>query len=250
MRAALDRGDAVVATSRKPAEVAAAFPQAADRLLAVSLDLRDPASIAGTVRAALERFGRIDVLVNNAGYGIYGAVEEVSDEEAQAVFEINVFGLLRLTRAVLPSMRQRKAGHIVNLSSFGGLVGVPGAGIYCATKFALEGLSDSLAAEAAPLGVGVTLVEPGPFRTNFLGDSLVRAKEVIADYAETAGKARAALDTRHGNQAGDPVRAATAIVEAVTAPKPPAACCWAASPTRRSRKSSPRCRRSSPPGGR
>jgi NAD(P)-dependent dehydrogenase (short-subunit alcohol dehydrogenase family) len=161
VRAALQRGDSVVATSRQPEIVAAAFPDASDRLLAVTLDLHDPAQIARTVATVVSRFGRIDVLINNAGHGLLGAVEEASDAAIRRVYETNVFGLIRLTQAVLPHLRQQHSGHVVNLSSIGGLVGLPGWGIYNSTKFAVEGLSEALAIELAPLGIGVTIVEPG-----------------------------------------------------------------------------------------
>src|SRR5437588_2106041 len=169
VRAALQRRDSVIATSRQPQAVAAAFSKASDRLLALPMDLRDRAQIASVVERAIARFGCIDVLVNNAGYGVTGAVEEASEKEITAVYDTNVFGLLRVTRAILPHMRKQRTGHIVNLSSIGGLTGLPGWGIYNSTKFAVEGLSEALAAELAPLGIGVTLVEPGPFRTDFLG---------------------------------------------------------------------------------
>ncbi|MEI9999000.1 MAG: oxidoreductase [Verrucomicrobiota bacterium] len=221
VRAALQRGDSVVATSRQPDKVAATFKAQADRLLALSLDLGDPAAVTRGVAAALERFGRIDVLVNNAGHGLLGAVEEASDEEIRRVYETNVFGLIRLTRAVLPHLRKQRRGHIVNLSSIGGLVGLPGWGIYNSTKFAVEGLSEALAVELAPLGIKVTSVEPGPFRTDFLGTSLATTGEQIADYAATAGQTRAAATTRHGAQPGDPALAADAIVQAVLSSNPP-----------------------------
>lgn len=221
VRMALQRGDAVVATSRHPDKVAAAFPNAGDRLLAVSMDLTSEPDIAAVVGRALQRFSRIDVLVNNAGHGLASAVEEATDAEIKSVYEINVFGLLRVTRAVLPQLRRQKSGHIVNLSSIGGLVGLPGWGIYNSTKFAVEGLSEALAAELATLGIGVTVVEPGPFRTDFLGSSLAEAAKVLPDYQETAGKTRAGNIQRNGKQPGDPALAAQAIVNAVTAPKPP-----------------------------
>ena len=221
VRAALDRGDSVIATSRNPQTVTAAFPKAGDRLLTVSLDLKDAGQITTVVEQSITRFQRIDVLVNNAGYGITGAVEEASDAEILNVYETNVFGLLRLTRAVLPHMRGQKSGHVVNLSSIGGLVGLPGWGIYNSTKFAVEGLSEALAVEAAPLGIGVTIVEPGPFRTDFLGGSMAATAKVLPDYKETAGQTRAATTQRHGKQPGDPALAADAIVKAVTSPKPP-----------------------------
>jgi NAD(P)-dependent dehydrogenase (short-subunit alcohol dehydrogenase family) len=221
VRAALQRGDSVIATSRNPHKVAAAFPEASDRLLAIPMDLRDPAQISSVVQAGLARFGRIDVLVNNAGHGLIGAVEEASDAEIANVHETNVFGLLRVTRAVLPHFRERRSGHVVNLSSIGGLVGLAGFGIYNSTKFAIEGLSEALAHEVAPLGIRVTIVEPGPFRTDFLGGSLAVAGKTLADYDQTSGRTRAGAKERHGNQPGDPVRAAEAIIKAVTSENPP-----------------------------
>jgi NAD(P)-dependent dehydrogenase (short-subunit alcohol dehydrogenase family) len=221
VNAALKRGDSVVATSRNPEKVKSTFPDAADHLLAVPMDLRDSTAIASAVDAAVSRFGRIDVLVNNAGHGIIGAVEETSDAEVASLYETNVFGLLRVTRAVLPYLRKQRSGHVVNLSSIGGLVGLPGFGIYNSTKFAVEGLSEALAAEVAPLGIRVTLIEPGPFRTEFLGNSLVVTEKELEDYRGTSGQTRAAAGGRNGAQPGDPVRAAEAIVKAVTAEKAP-----------------------------
>jgi NAD(P)-dependent dehydrogenase (short-subunit alcohol dehydrogenase family) len=221
VRAALQRGDSVAATSRQPQAVAAAFPAEKERLLAASMDLRDPKQISSVVDQAVGRFGRIDILVNNAGYGVTGAVEEATEKEIANVYDTNVFGLLRVTRAVLPHMRKQRSGHIVNLSSIGGLTGMPGWGIYNSTKFAVEGLSEALAAELAPLGIGVTIVEPGPFRTDFLGGSLVKTANVLPDYATTAGKTRASADERNRKQQGDPAAAADAIVQAVTSPEPP-----------------------------
>jgi NAD(P)-dependent dehydrogenase (short-subunit alcohol dehydrogenase family) len=221
VRAALQRGDSVIATSRHPQAVAAAFSKAADRLLALSMDLRDPAQISSVVERAIARFGRIDVLVNNAGYGVTGAVEEASEKEIAALYDTNVFGLLRVTRALLPYLRKQRSGHIVNLSSIGGLAGLPGWGIYNSTKFAVEGLSEALAAELAPLGIGVTIVEPGPFRTDFLGGSLLKAANTLPDYEATAGKTRAGTVERNGKQQGNPALAADAIVQAVTSPDPP-----------------------------
>jgi NAD(P)-dependent dehydrogenase (short-subunit alcohol dehydrogenase family) len=221
VRAALQRGDSAIATSRNPQKVVTAFKEASDRLLAVSMDLRDPAPIAAAVQAALARFGRIDVLVNNAGHGLLGAVEEAGDAEIANVYETNVFGLLRVTRAVLPHFRERRSGHVVNLSSIGGLIGIPGFGIYNSTKFAVEGLSEALAKEVAPLGIRVTIVEPGPFRTHFLGGSLAIAGKTLTDYDQTSGRTRAGAVERNGNQPGDPVRAAEAIIKAVTSENPP-----------------------------
>jgi NAD(P)-dependent dehydrogenase (short-subunit alcohol dehydrogenase family) len=215
VRVALSRGDYVIATSRNPKKVAGMFESASDRLLAISLDLRDNQKIKGAVAAAAKHFGRIDVVVNNAGHGLLGAVEEAQDAEILSVFETNVFGLLRVTRAVLPFLREQRSGHVVNLSSIGGLVGLPGWGIYNATKFAVEGISEALAAELAPLGIGVTVVEPGPFRTDFLGGSLATVAGTIPDYDQTAGNTRVYRSSNNGVQAGDPRRAAEAIVNAV-----------------------------------
>jgi NAD(P)-dependent dehydrogenase (short-subunit alcohol dehydrogenase family) len=221
VRAALQRGDSVAATSRNPQAVTGAFSGAADRLMAASMDLRDPAEISSVVERAIARFGRIDVLANNAGYGVTGAVEEASETQIADIYDTNVFGLLRVTRAVLPYLRKQHSGHIVNLSSIGGLTGMPGWGIYNSTKFAVEGLSEALAAELAPLGIGVTIVEPGPFRTDFLGGSLEKAAQVLPDYEVTAGKTRAGTVERNGKQPGDPAAAADAIIQAVTSPNPP-----------------------------
>jgi NAD(P)-dependent dehydrogenase (short-subunit alcohol dehydrogenase family) len=204
----------VAATSRQPQAVAAAFPAEKERLMAASMDLRDPKQISSVVEQAVARFGRIDILVNNAGYGVTGAVEEATEKEIANVYDTNVFGLLRVTRAVLPHMRKQRSGHIVNLSSIGGLTGMPGWGIYNSTKFAVEGLSEALAAELAPLGIGVPIVD-------FLGGSLVKTANVLPDYATTAGKTRASAAERNRKQQGDPAAAADAIVQAVTSPEPP-----------------------------
>jgi len=219
--AALARGDSVVATSRSPEKVQSAFPSASNRLFATAMDFRDPSQIAAVVESAIKRFGQIDVLINNAGHGLLGAVEEATDSEIAKVFETNVFGLIRVTRAVLPHMRLRRTGHIVNLSSIGGLVGLPGWGIYNATKFAVEGISEALSLELAPLGIGVTVVEPGPFRTDFLGGSLSMVETPIPDYTETVGKTRDYPKQFNGVQAGDPEKGAKAIIDAVTSENPP-----------------------------
>jgi len=221
VRAALARGDRVVATSREPQKVASLFRAEADRLLVVSLDLNSPVQIATAVESAMQHFGRIDVLVNNAGHGLLGAVEEASDDEIRRVFEVNVFGLLRVTRAVLPVMRRQRSGHLVNLSSIGGLSAWAGWGIYCSTKFAVEGISEALAQEVAHLGIGVTIVEPGLFRTDFLGSSLSIAAQSISDYQDTSGRMRTWSGDSNGHQQGDPARAAEIMVEAVTSEKPP-----------------------------
>jgi short-subunit dehydrogenase len=173
------------------------------------------------VADALAQAGHVDVLVNNAGYGVTGAIEEVSENEYMPMFQTNVFGLIQLTQALLPQFRERRSGNIVNLSSIGGLIGSPGWGFYNATKFAVEGFSEALAGELEPLGVHVTVVEPGPFRTEFLGGSGVLAHRVIPGYQQTAGKAREYFQTQSGKQPGDPQRAVEAVVAAVSDPNPP-----------------------------
>jgi len=219
VRAVARHGHRVVATARN----AASLDEFAGNplVLTAALDVTSPADIAGAVDEAERRFGRIDVLVNNAGYGYLAAVEEGEDDEVRAMFEANVFGLVNLTKAVLPGMRARRRGHIVNISSMGGLIGFPGIGYYNATKFAVEGLSEALAKECAPLGIRVTVVEPGPFRTDWGGRSLKVPKTAIPDYVETAGARRAAVQGYSGRQPGDPVRAVAAIIAAVEAPAPP-----------------------------
>ena len=209
---ALERGDSVVATARRPELVTGRLPGHGDRLLAVPLDVTDPAEPAAVTRAATGRFGRIDILVNNAGRGLLGAVEEASAEEVEAVFGTNVFGLLAVTRAVLPVMRAQRSGRILNVSSVGGFAQVPGWGIYGAAKFAVEGLSEALRAEVKPLGIQVVIVEPGSFRTDFLdGGSLHMADQVIEDYAATAGQVRDVTAGRNHAQVNNPVKGAAAI---------------------------------------
>ena len=213
-REALSRGDSVVATARDPQAVLDGVPDADDRLLAVALDVSDPSQISAAVDAAIARFGRIDALINNAGRGLVGSVEETSDAEARAIFDVNVFGLLAITRAVLPHMRAQRSGLVVNLSSVGGFVAWPGWGVYAATKFAVEAISEAMTHELAPLGIRSVAIEPGPFRTNFLdGSSLAIASTEIADYAATGGAARTwATDSNYGQQ-GDPLKAAKVIVD-------------------------------------
>jgi NAD(P)-dependent dehydrogenase (short-subunit alcohol dehydrogenase family) len=189
--------------------------------LILSLDVTKPDSIAKAHDDALAHFGRVDVLVNNAGYGVTGAIEEVSDREFMPMFETNVFGLIHVTKAFLPEFRKQRSGNIVNISSIAGLVGSPGWGYYNATKFAVEGLSDALIVEMEPFGVHVTVIEPGPFRTEFLGRSGKEAALQIADYQTTAGKTREYFQTQSGKQAGDPQKAIEAIVAAVSAENPP-----------------------------
>jgi NAD(P)-dependent dehydrogenase (short-subunit alcohol dehydrogenase family) len=218
---ALAAGDAVVATARDPSTITARLGSH-ERLLATRLDVTSEAEAHQAACAAVKKFGRIDVLVNNAGYGLLGAIEEASAEETSKLFGTNVFGLLGVTRAILPHMRRQRSGHIVNLSSVGGYAGYPGWGVYGATKFAVEGISEALAGEVAPLGIHVTVVEPGFFRTDFLDEtSLARTAQQIDDYRETVGKTRAhAADVNHG-QRGDPRKLAQAFMQLVNAKNPP-----------------------------
>ena len=217
----LKQGGKVVATARKHDKVAdleTQYPQAA---LALALDVTDAGQVDSAVTQAFAKFGQVDVLVNNAGYGVAGAIEEVSEDEFMPMFETNVFGLLGVTRAFLPHLRKQRSGHILNISSIGGLIGGQGIGFYNATKFAVEGLSEALAAELAPLGIHVTVIEPGPFRTDFLGRSGVIAQKRIADYDNTAGNMRKYFTENVGKQKGDPLRAVQAMIQVVESPNPP-----------------------------
>jgi NAD(P)-dependent dehydrogenase (short-subunit alcohol dehydrogenase family) len=192
-----------------------------DNAIALALDVTDNAQVADAVAKAEAHFGKIDVLVNNAGFGYFGAIEESEESEVRAMFEANFWGLAEMTRAVLPKMREQKSGTIVNISSIGGIVGFPGVGYYNATKFAVNGFSEALQKELEPLGIDVIIVEPSGFRTDWAGRSANEAENTIPDYAETAGANQAAIRGLSGNQAGDPVRAAKAIVGAVEAVNPP-----------------------------
>jgi NAD(P)-dependent dehydrogenase (short-subunit alcohol dehydrogenase family) len=215
----LDRGNRVVVTARNP-EALSQFA-GIDNALVQELDVTDPAQVAAATLAAEKRFGRIDVLVNNAGIGYFAAVEEGEDTEIRRMFDINLFGLAAVTRAVLPGMRKRRHGFIVNFSSIGGLRSFPAIGWYNATKFALEGLSEALWQEVEPLGIRVMLVEPSGFRTDWAGRSANESKVQIADYAATAGAGRAGVRAVSGKQAGDPVLAVEAIIKVVEGPNPP-----------------------------
>jgi NAD(P)-dependent dehydrogenase (short-subunit alcohol dehydrogenase family) len=210
----LAQGARVVATARKVEGLKELETRYPEHALVASMDVTDQQQVEAVVSAAVQRFGRVDVLVNNAGYGMVGAVEESAEGEFRPMFETNVFGLIRVTQAVLPQMREQGSGHIVNLSSIGGLVATPGFGLYNATKFAVEGLSEALAQEVKPLGITVTIVEPGPFRTKFLGRAGGEAKRRIPEYDPTAGKMRTYYTEQDGKQPGDPLKAAEAIVEA------------------------------------
>ena len=219
--AALAAGDALVATARDAGAVATRFGEGPS-VLPLRLDVTDEAQAAAAVEAAVARFGRIDVLINNAGYGLVGAVEEASATDVRRIYETNVFGLLNVTRAVLVQMRRQRSGHIVNISSLGGYRAAAGFGVYSSTKFAVEGLSEALRDEVAPLGIHVTVVEPGYFRTDFLDStSLVESQHRIDDYAGTAGAVRSRAATLSHQQPGDPDKLATAIVTLVEAKEPP-----------------------------
>ena len=217
----LARGWRAVITARDPAQVQDIAAGHADRALVLPLDVNRHDQVEAAVNGARDRFGRIDVLVNNAGYGYLAAIEEGEDDAVRAMFETNVFGLVDLTKAVLPGMRAQGSGLIVNVSSIGGLASFAATGYYHATKYAVEGLSESLAQEVKPLGIGVLIVEPGPFRTNWAGPSIKQSATRIAAYDTTAGERRKQTAARSGNQVGDPVRAAQAIIDAALSDKPP-----------------------------
>ncbi|MGD8105623.1 oxidoreductase [Pantoea sp. FN0302] len=212
---AIERGFNVVVTARDVQKVADLVPGKEQQTLALALDVTDSANIDGAVKATLEKFGTIDVLVNNAGYGYQSSVEEGVEEEIRAQFDANVFGLFAMTRAVLPAMRKARRGHIINITSVAGLIGFPGSGYYAASKHAVEGWSDALAVEGEPLGIKVTCVEPGPFRTDWAGRSLHQTENRIDDYAETAGARMKNTAGYSGQQPGDPARAA-AVMMAIT----------------------------------
>jgi NAD(P)-dependent dehydrogenase (short-subunit alcohol dehydrogenase family) len=218
--AALERGDRVVATARRPDTLDDLVASAPDRVLAAPLDVTCADQVDAAVSAALERFGRVDVLVNNAGYGSVGAVEEIDMDDLRALMDAMFFGAVALTQAVLPHMRAQGSGAIVQISSQGGQYAFAGFGAYCAAKFALEGLSEALADEVAPLGIRVLIVEPGAFRTGLLGGSMHRSREIDA-YAATVGTTRAYVQSSDGTQPGDPRKAAAAILTALDAPDPP-----------------------------
>jgi NAD(P)-dependent dehydrogenase (short-subunit alcohol dehydrogenase family) len=217
----LARGHNAVVTARNAStlqDIAAAYP---DTALALPLDVTDTAQISSVVQQAWTRFGGVDVLVNNAGYGYRAAVEEADDADIRQLFDTNVFGAVDMIKAVLPDMRAKRAGSILNISSIGARIKPAGSGYYSATKAALEGLSGSLHKELQPLGINVTVIEPGAFRTDFAGRSLTQSATAIADYAETAGKRRKEHDTVHGTQPGDPAKAAEAIMAIAESAAPP-----------------------------
>jgi NAD(P)-dependent dehydrogenase (short-subunit alcohol dehydrogenase family) len=219
--AVLSRGDRAVVTARDVGAVRDIADAHGERAHALPLDVTDAAQVADAVRRAHERFGGVDVLVNNAGYGYRAAVEEADDADVQRLFATNFHGAVALIKAVLPDMRARRRGTIVNISSIGAQVCPPGSGYYAATKAALEAVTSSLRKELGPLGITAMSVEPGGFRTDFAGRSLTQSATAIADYAQTAGRRRKENDTAHGTQPGDPAKAAAAIITAVGAAEPP-----------------------------
>ncbi|HEY9665081.1 MAG TPA: oxidoreductase [Allocoleopsis sp.] len=219
-KAALADGDTVIATARN--QTALQWLGDSKHLLTVSMDVTQETQVQAAVATGLDKFGQIDVLVNNAGFGLLGAIEESTLEEVESLYRTNVFGVLTVIRAVLPSMRQHRSGHIINLSSIGGYRASAGWGIYNSTKFAVEGITEALHHELAPLGIHVTVVEPGYFRTDFLDHtSLRKTATQIADYAETVGKIRAFAAERNHQQPGDPAKLAQAILQLAAANKPP-----------------------------
>jgi NAD(P)-dependent dehydrogenase (short-subunit alcohol dehydrogenase family) len=220
--AVIEAGHNAVVTARDAARVSDLADAAPQRVLPAALDVTKPEQVAAAVQQADERFGVIDVLVNNAGYGYRAAIEEGDDAEIRTLFDTHFFGTVAVIKAVLPGMRARRSGAIVNISSIGATVTPVGSGYYAAAKAAIEGMSGALRGELAPLGISVTTVEPGAFRTDFAGRSLVQSATLIDDYAATAGKRRKENDTMDGNQAGDPAKAAHAIINAVESSQPPA----------------------------
>ncbi len=218
---AAQHGDQVVGTLRQDEQVEAFNYLVPEHTLGVKLDVTQPEQITAGVQRALEAHGRIDVLVNNAGYGSLGALEEVPDEEIRQQFEVNVFGAINMIKAVLPTMRKQRSGHILNITSIAGLQGYPGVGAYNASKFALEGIGESLAADVKHLGIKVINVEPGPFRTDWAGRSATYTQNQIDDYAESAGKNLGSLEQVSGHQPGDPVKAAQAMFDLVQLDNPP-----------------------------
>ena len=218
---ALRAGDAVIATARKPQDITDRLGDHPN-LLAVRLDVTSEEEAHQAVAEGIKRFGQIDVVVNNAGFGVLGAVEETSAKETERLFATNVFGVLNVTRAVLPHLRRQRSGHIVNISSVGGYQAFIGWGVYCSTKFAVEGISEALHQELAPLGIRVTVVEPGFFRTDFLDEqSLIKTELELSDYDGTVGKMRQFAEGANHAQPGDPLKFAEAMLSLINAPNPP-----------------------------
>ncbi len=220
-QAVLKKGDRLIATARKPEQLQDLVNQYPDTAKAVSLDVTNPVQVKAAVDEAVKAFGQIDVLVNNAGYGLIGALEEVSDEQIRRNFDTNLFGAINTIRAILPIMREQKSGHIINMSAIAGFSNELGFSIYGGAKFALEGVSEAVHGEVAPLGIKVTIVEPGPFRTDFIGRSLDRAASSMDAYKPTVGKFLEFLEKIEGTQPGDPEKAALALIKVVESENPP-----------------------------
>ncbi len=217
----LGKGYKAAVASRNIDDVADIISKYPSTALAVKLDVTSASEIKAAVKETIEKFGQIDVLVNNAGIGYFGAIEESEESEVRKMFEINVFGLAKMTQEVLPHMRQRKAGHILNIASIGGLRAFPGVGFYNATKFAVDGFSESLSKEVGPLGIKVTIIAPSGFRTDWAGRSAKNSETTIQDYADTAGKNKGDIRGYSGNQPGDPIRAAKAMIQVTETENPP-----------------------------
>ena len=217
----IENGDFVIGTFRNQTQADIFNQQHKDEAFALTLDITKPTEIEKAFKLITEKFGKVDVLVNNAGFGFAGAIEETSIDETREVFEANFFGTLQLTQTFLPLFRKQKSGHIIQISSHGGFKAFPGFGIYNASKFALEGFSEALAIEVAPLGIKLTIVEPGPFRTNFAGSAFRQAGKIIEDYHSTAGAFRERMKQVDGKQEGDPMKAAQAIIDITKLDTPP-----------------------------
>ena len=220
-QAVLERGYHLVATARQPEQLKELNDRYPDRVTTIALDVTNAQSIQQAVEAALNAYNRIDVLVNNAGYGTVGAIEEVNDDDIRRQFDTNLFGAINVTRAVLPTLREQRSGHILNISSANGISAFAGVGIYSATKFALEAISEALAQEVKPLGIKVTIIEPGSSRTNFSSRALSTLSHQINDYAQTSGKIVQRLQERDGKQPNDPAKAAAAMIQVVESDNPP-----------------------------
>ena len=220
-KAVLEHGDRLAATARDRDAIAPLVDEFPDQAMALQLDVRDADAARDTVDHAVARFGQVDVVLNNAGYGHVGAIEELTDAELRQQLDVNLLGVINVTRAALPHMRRQRSGHFVQMSSLNGIEGLVGGGYYTASKFAVEGLSETLADEVAHLGIKVTIVEPGPHRTRFANAKSAKWSEPMEDYEDSVGLARKAIRDMDGNQPGDPVRAAEAIIEAVEAEPPP-----------------------------
>ena len=220
-QAVLERGYHLVATARQPEQLKELSDRYPDRVTTIALDVTNAQSIQQAVEAALNAYNRIDVLVNNAGYGTVGAIEEVNDDDIRRQFDTNLFGAINVTRAVLPTLREQRSSHILNISSANGISAFAGVGIYSATKFALEAISEALAQEVKPLGIKVTIIEPGSSRTNFSSRALSTLSHQINDYAQTSGKIVQRLQERDGKQPNDPAKAAAAMIQVVESDNPP-----------------------------